>query len=143
MIKKKTSIKFSNSKDLGKRNWGKEILLTLIPKKISLKKLIIFKGQKGGFQYHRKKNECGIIISGKLKIIFDNGGGKLLTKILKRGDSFHFPPGAIHQEHAITDCQIIEASTPYFNDRVRVEKKFKLKEEFGLRTTKASEIKLI
>ena len=37
MIKKKLSIKFSNPKDLGKRDWGKEILLALIPKKISLK----------------------------------------------------------------------------------------------------------
>ena len=141
MIKKK--VIFPKRKTIGQREWGEEILVALIPKKISLKILKIKKGKKGGLQYHRKKNECGIIISGKLKIIFDNGGGKLLTKILKRGDSFHFPPGAIHQEHAITDCQIIEASTPYFNDRVRVEKKFKLKEEFGLRTTKASEIKLI
>jgi quercetin dioxygenase-like cupin family protein len=141
MIKKK--VIFPKRKTIGQREWGEEILVALIPKKISLKILKIKKGKKGGLQYHRKKNECGIITSGKLKIIFDNGGGKLLTKILKRGDSFHFPPGAIHQEHAITDCQIIEASTPYFNDRVRVEKKFKLKEEFGLRTTKASEIKLI
>ena len=141
MIKKK--VIFPKRKTVGQREWGEEILVALIPKKISLKILKIKKGKKGGLQYHRKKNECGIITSGKLKIIFDNGDGKLLTKILKKGDSFHFPPGAIHQEHAITDCQIIEASTPYFNDRVRVEKKFKLKDEFGLRTTKASEIKLI
>tara|TARA_B100000787_G_C16189117_1_gene296378 strand:- start:1711 stop:2136 length:426 start_codon:yes stop_codon:yes gene_type:complete len=141
MIKKK--VIFPKRKTVGQREWGEEILVALIPKKISLKILKIKKGKKGGLQYHRKKNECGIITSGKLKIIFDNGDGKLLTKILKKGDSFHFPPGAIHQEHAITDCQIIEASTPYFNDRVRVEKKFKLKDEFGLRTTKASEIKII
>ena len=141
MIKKK--VIFPKRKTVGQREWGEEILVALIPKKISLKILKIKKGKRGGLQYHRKKNECGIITSGKLKIIFDNGDGKLLTKILKKGDSFHFPPGAIHQEHAITDCQIIEASTPYFNDRVRVEKKFKLKDEFGLRTTKASEIKII
>ena len=36
---------------------------------------------------------------------------------------FHFPPGSIHQR-AITNCEMIEASTPHFNDRVRVEKKF-------------------
>ena len=54
------------------------------------------KGKKGGLQYHRKKDECGIIISGKLKVTFDNGKGKLITKILQKGDSFHFPPGAIH-----------------------------------------------
>ena len=141
MIKKK--VIFPKRKTVGQREWGEEILVALIPKKISLKILNIKKGKKGGLQYHRKKNECGIIISGKLKIIYDNGNGKLLKKILKKGDTFHFPPGAIHQEQAITNCQIIEASTPHFNDRVRVEKKYKLKDGLGLRTTKVSEIKII
>ena len=69
--------------------------------------------------------------------------GKLLKKILKKGDTFHFPPGSIHQEQAITNCQIIEASTPHFNDRVRVETKYNLKDDSGLRTTKTHEIKII
>ena len=141
MIKKKAI--FPKRKTVGQREWGEEILVALIPKKISLKILKIKKGKKGGLQYHRKKNECGIIISGKLKIIYDNGNGKLLKKILKKGDTFHFPPGAIHQEQAITNCQIIEASTPHFNDRVRVEKKYKIKDSLGLKTTKISEIKIL
>ena len=36
----------------------------------------------------------------------------------------------------MTDCEIIEASTPYYNDRVRVEKKFKIKLAEGLKSTK-------
>ena len=48
---------------------------------------------------------------------------KIGTKILSKGKIFHFPPGVIHQEKALTDVEIIEASTPHFNDRVRVEKK--------------------
>lgn len=141
MIKQKEI--FPKKKKIGKRNWGDEILVALIPNKISLKILEIKKGKKGGLQYHRKKNECGIIISGKLKVIFDNGKGKLLTKILKKGDSFHFPPGLIHQEQALSNCKIIEASTPYFNDRVRVEKKYGLQSKSGLRTTRLSEIKIL
>lgn len=141
MIKKKAI--FPKRKTVGQREWGEEILVALIPKKISLKILKIKKGKKGGLQYHRKKNECGIIISGKLKVIFDNGKGKLLTKILKKGDSFHFPPGLIHQEQALSNCKIIEASTPYFNDRVRVEKKYGLQSKSGLRTTRLSEIKIL
>ena len=38
----------------------------------------------GGLQYHRKKDECGVIISGKLKVRYDNGQGKLKSKILKK-----------------------------------------------------------
>lgn len=68
-------------------------------------------------------------------IRYDKGNAKLSKKILKEGDVFHFPPGAVHQEEAITECKIIEASTPHFNDRVRVEKFYQLPIEKGLSTT--------
>lgn len=137
---KKKIVKFPKKKKIGKRNWGQEILCALIPKKISLKILKIKKGKKGGLQYHRKKDECGIIISGKLLVRYEDSKGKLNNKILKKGDSFHFPPGSVHQEEAITNCEMIEASTPHFNDRVRVEKKFGINFSKGLKSTKINEI---
>ena len=137
-IKKKI---FPNFKNLGFREWGQELLLAHIAKKLTLKKLIIEKNKKGGLQYHHKKNECGLIIKGKLKVKFDLGNGILKEKILKKGDAFHFPPGLVHQEIAITKCEIIEASTPHFNDRVRVEKKYGLNLEKGLPTTSLKQIK--
>lgn len=140
-MKKKSKVRFVKAIKLGKRDWGKEILLTLIPKKLTLKILKIKKGKKGGLQYHRKKNECGHILSGKLIIRYDNGKGKLVEKICKKGDNFHFPPYSVHQEEALTDCTIIEASTPYFNDRVRVENKYGIDFSGGLKSTKKSEIK--
>ena len=140
MKRKKICAIFPKSREVGKRSWGKEILLALIPKKISLKLIKIKKGNKGGLQYHHKKNECGIIIKGKLLIRYSNSFGKLKTKILKKGHSFHFPPGAVHQEEALTNCEIIEASTPYFNDRVRVEKKYGYKVTKGLPSTTKKEI---
>ncbi len=139
-MKMKTKIKFPKIKTAGKRPWGKEEILAIIPKKISLKLLKIKKGSKGGLQYHRKKNECGYLLKGKLLIRYDDGKGKLQEKIIKSGTSFHFPPGAVHQEQAITYCEIIEASTPHFNDRVRVEKKYGIDDSSGLRTTKYKEI---
>lgn len=139
----KKKVIFPKKKKIGMRPWGEEILLALISKKMTLKLLKIKKGGMGGLQYHRKKDECGVIISGKLKVRYDNGQGKLKSKILKKGDSFHFPPGAVHQEMAITNCKIIEASTPYMNDRVRVEKKYGIQNISGLKTTKFSEIKFI
>lgn len=131
---------FPGSIEVGKRNWGKEILLVLIPKILTLKKLKIKKGKKGGLQFHRKKNECGYILSGKLLVRFDDGKGKLIKKILRAGQTFHFPPGSVHQEQALTDCTIIEASTPHFNDRVRVEKKYGIIDRHGMPSTKKSEI---
>jgi len=140
MKKKKQNI-FPSPKNMGKREWGYETLLALIPKKISLKILKIKKGKKGGLQYHRKKNECGYVLSGKLLIRYVNEKGILINKICKAGDAFHFAPGLIHQEEALTNCSIIEASTPHFNDRVRVEAKYGLKSYGGLKSTKLKNIK--
>ncbi len=137
MIKK---VKFINPINFEKRDWGSEILLAVVSKKYSLKKLIMKAGTKGGLQYHHKKNECGYIISGKLLVRFDDGSGKLSEKILKKGDSFQFPPGAVHQEEALTDCEIIEVSTPFFNDRVRVERNYGLSEDDGLPSTKIEDV---
>ena len=142
MRKKINRVTFPKSKILGHRKWGKEKILVLIPKILSLKLLEMKKGKKGGLQYHHKKNECGYILSGKLKIKFDNGSGILKEKVVNKGDCFHFPPGAVHQEQALTDCKIIEASSPHFNDRVRVEKKYGLKIAKGLPSTRKSEVKL-
>jgi mannose-6-phosphate isomerase len=133
---------FPNSKIVGKRDWGQEYLLVLIPKILSLKKIFIKKGKKGGLQYHHKKNECGYLVNGKLLIRFDNGKGKLISKIIKKGECFHFPPGAVHQEQALTNCTIIEASTPYFNDRVRVEDNYGIRKVGGLPTTTKRQVRL-
>ncbi len=102
--------------------------------------MFIKKGSKGGLQFHRRKNECGYLLKGKLIIRYDNGNGKLKQKILRPGSSFHFPPGSVHQEEALTNCEIIEASTPHFNDRVRVEKKYGYKDLAGLKTTQLKDI---
>ena len=83
-IKKKfVSVIFPKEKNVGKRDWGEEKLLVLISKILSLKKLIIKSGKKGGLQYHRKKNECGILLSGKLILRYENGRGKLIKKNIK------------------------------------------------------------
>ncbi len=131
---------FPKQESIGKRDWGEEKLVVLIPEVISLKILTINKGKKGGLQYHHKKNECGYIFSGELLIRFDKGDGVLSEKILYPGDSFHFPPKSVHQEEALSDCVIVEASTPFFNDRVRVESIYGLPIEGGLPSVKESEV---
>ena len=82
-------------------------------------------------------------ISGKLLVRYEDSKGKLNKRILKKGDSFHFPPGSVHQEEAITNCEIIEASTPHLNDRVRMEKEFGLTYTSGLPSTKPDDIVIL
>ena len=130
---------FPINKDLGERDWGSETLLHLAEGKWSMKKLFIKSGSKGGLQYHRLKNEASFVVKGKLIIRYAIEG-KLKEKILSEGDSIHFPPNCIHQEEAITDCILIEVSTPHKNDRVRVENLFNINDISGLPTTKLQDI---
>lgn len=133
---------FPETQDLGERPWGKEELLVLVPGKYMLKKLTIKKGSKGGLQFHRLKDECGVLLSGRMIIRFEDDKGGIIEKIVTAGDCFHFPPGVIHQEEAIEDCVIIEGSTPHFNDRVRMEEFFGLGEPVGMPTTDIQDIVL-
>lgn len=132
--------KFPKSENLGERPWGTEELLVLVPGKYMLKKLSIKAGSKGGLQYHRMKDECGYLLSGKLIVRHENSEGVIVERVVTEGETFHFPPGVVHQEEAIEDCVIIEGSTPHFNDRVRMESFFGLGEEEGMPTTLLSEI---
>ncbi len=131
---------FPQAESVGPRNWGEEILVSLVPEKFMMKKLYINKGSKGGLQYHRLKDEVHIIIKGKMLITYDDGEGNLIDKILEPGDVAHYPPGAIHQEEALEDCYIIEASTNHFNDRVRCEELYGVEILEGLPTTEVDDI---
>lgn len=127
---------------VGERPWGKEELLALVARQFSVKRLVIKAGNKGGLQYHRLKNEVAVLISGEMLVRYDLGDGVLRERIVRGGDVAHFPPGLVHQEEAITDCEIIEASSPHFNDRVRMEESYGLGAPIGLPSTKEDDIEL-
>jgi quercetin dioxygenase-like cupin family protein len=129
--------------ELADRPWGSEELLVFVPGLFTMKRLRILKGQKGGLQYHRLKNEAGVVVQGRLIVrYFDTEIGELTEHILVPGDFFHFPEYSIHQEEAIEDTEIIEVSSPIFNDRVRVEHLFGIDGSgYGLETTTPKEIR--
>ena len=127
---------------VGERPWGKEDLLALVTKQFSVKRLLIKAGNKGGLQYHRMKDEVAVVISGEMLVRYDLGDGVLRERVVRAGDVAHFPPGLVHQEEAISDCEIIEASSPHFNDRVRVEVDYGFGEPKGLPTTELKDIEL-
>jgi mannose-6-phosphate isomerase-like protein (cupin superfamily) len=131
---------FPKSEDMGARTWGNEILLALVPGKYTVKRLEVRAGEKGGLQYHHLKDEVGVMISGEMIVRIGDGSGNLIERIVGPGDVVHFPPGLVHQEEAITDCVLIEASTPHFNDRVRMEDTYGVESSGGLPSTELSDI---
>lgn len=139
-LKQNEQPEFPVAQDLGARDWGSEELLVHSEGKYIVKRLYVKAGYKGGLQFHRVKDEAGYLVSGQLILRFDDGCGGLEEKTVNPGDFFRFPPGVVHQEEAITDCLIIETSTPHFNDRVRVEGHYGLGEPVGLPTTSIEDV---
>ncbi len=137
------SVTFPNPTEVGPREWGTEMQLGHAPGKYTLKMITMAKGKMGGLQYHHLKDEMGVMVSGCMEIRYDDGKGELISKIVNRGDVFHFPPGAVHQAIAHTDLCYIEVSTPHFNDRVHVEKLYGIEEEAGgLPSTELCEVEV-
>lgn len=137
------SPEFFDSLDLGHRDWGTEKLLCYSSGKWMMKVIEIKKGCKGGFQYHRVKDEGGLVISGRLVVRYTRNN-EILSAVLEEGSAFRFPPGCIHQEEALTDVKIIEVSTPHLNDRVRMEAVFGLTQDnTGLQTTMLDDVQEI
>jgi quercetin dioxygenase-like cupin family protein len=136
-----SSVTFPSPTEVGPRDWGTEMLLLHAPEKYTMKMITMEKGRMGGLQYHHMKDEGGLMISGSMEIRYDDGKGELISRVVGRGDVFHFPAGSVHQAIAHTDCCYIEVSTPHFNDRVHVEQLYGIKkEEGGLPSTKLEEV---
>jgi quercetin dioxygenase-like cupin family protein len=134
-------VSFPEPTEVGPRDWGTEMMLLHAPGLYTMKMITMEKHARGGLQYHRIKDEGGLMISGSMEIVYDDGKGELISRVVTRGEVFHFPAGAVHQAIAHTDCCYIEVSTPIFNDRVHVEDKYGIeKEAGGLPSTKPWEI---
>jgi quercetin dioxygenase-like cupin family protein len=69
-------------------------------------------------------------MSGQLKYRIWEGDRPVDVK-LEIGDAFRVTPGTVHQMEAVTDCDILEVSTPHLDDVVR------LKDRYGREGTSA------
>lgn len=140
---KHVNVEFFTPEDVGPRVWGREILVALSPGKYIGKLILMNAGTAGGLQKHHLKDETTYLHSGEAWVDFDPGTGKTERRKIVAGQSVRFPPGAVHRVTAITDCVIFEASTPHFNDRVRVEEQYgETIPEGGLPTTRMEDVEI-
>jgi quercetin dioxygenase-like cupin family protein len=76
-------------------------------------------------QYHNKKDETVYLLSGQIVYRVQAPGRDALDDVqLKIGESFRITPGTIHQMVALTDCDVLEVSTPEIDDVVRLSDKY-------------------
>jgi mannose-6-phosphate isomerase-like protein (cupin superfamily) len=82
-------------------------------------------------QYHTRKDETVYLLSGDLKYWVRDANGDMHDVRLKVGDAYRITPGTVHYMEAVSDCDILEASTPDLDDVVR------LKDRYGREGTSA------
>ena len=102
--------------------WGHETIWAHTDRYVG-KILHIKAGHALSIQYHKRKDETVHLLSGTL--VYRVQRGETLDDMhLERGDSFRITPGTIHQMEAITDCDVLEASTPELDDVVRLSDRY-------------------
>jgi mannose-6-phosphate isomerase len=102
--------------------WGHETIWAQTDRYVG-KILHIEAGKELSVQYHNKKDETVYLLSGE--IIYNVRHAEQLEDVqLKVGESFRITPGTVHQMIAITDCDVLEVSTPELDDVVRLSDKY-------------------
>ncbi len=119
------------ARDMGKRIWGQELLLGIMPQEFAVggaafKLIQMNAGFSGRFQMHFKRHEYGYVLDGCMQLKVGLSDGKVEEYLLEPGDAYHFPPGLPHQEEAIVFTRVIELSPALGNDRMGLEHEYGL-----------------
>ena len=105
--------------------WGHETIWARTDTYVG-KILHINAGQALSVQYHNVKDETVYLLAGKIiyRVWQDGEAGKPTDIGLQIGQAYRITPHTIHQMEAVTDCDILEVSTPHLDDVVRLTDRY-------------------
>jgi mannose-6-phosphate isomerase-like protein (cupin superfamily) len=103
--------------------WGHELIWAETPRYVG-KILHIKAGEQLSLQYHQRKDETIMVLSGRLR--FEHGASEqaLATVELGPNEPFHIQPGLRHRMIALVDTDVVEVSTPELDDVVRLQDRY-------------------
>lgn len=78
-------------------------------------------GARLSLQIHDEKQESWFLIQGKGSVIWENNKGELIETELKTGVGYSTAIGQRHRLKGVTDCDILEVSTPEKGTTWRLE----------------------
>lgn len=110
--------------------WGYEIWWAATDEYVG-KILHVNKGHRLSLQYHEKKDESCYVLAGRLILVQGESEDALTERTMSVGDVWRNTPGVIHTIEALEDSDVLEASTPYLDDVVR------LRDNYGREGTNA------
>jgi mannose-6-phosphate isomerase-like protein (cupin superfamily) len=104
--------------------WGHETIWAHTDRYVG-KVLHIKAGHALSVQYHNRKDETIHLLSGEMIYRVRSGESDALADVhLRPGESYRNMPGTVHQMEAVTDCDVLEASTPDLDDVVRLSDRY-------------------
>jgi mannose-6-phosphate isomerase len=104
--------------------WGHETIWAHTEHYVG-KVLHIKAGHALSVQYHNQKDETIHLLRGEMIYRAGPAGQREMQEItLRAGESFRNTPGTVHQMEAVTDCDVLEASTPHLDDVVRLADRY-------------------
>lgn len=102
--------------------WGYELIWARTDRYVG-KILHVTAGHTLSCQYHNVKDETLHVLRGEL-ILRLGRGDDLRERRFVQGESLRIPPTLIHQLEAVTDSDVLEASTPELDDLVRITDRY-------------------
>jgi len=103
--------------------WGHELIWAQSDRYVG-KILHIKAGESLSLQYHERKDETIHVLRGRMVFLVGESQDDLHEVTLEEGMSFRIRPGTLHRMQALSDCDLLEASTPEIDDVVRLEDRY-------------------
>ena len=119
--------------------WGYELHWVPEGKPYMGKIMHINKGCRQSMQVHDAKQETYLIMKGRAAVLWENDKGELTTTELMPGHGYTTCIGQRHRLMSITDCDILEASTPEMGTTWRLEDDYKRPSETEAQRAKERE----
>jgi mannose-6-phosphate isomerase-like protein (cupin superfamily) len=101
--------------------WGYELHLVPEDTPYMLKLIHINQGARLSMQVHDKKSESWTVVNGQAAVIWEGNAGELVTTELEPGVGYTTQVGQRHRLVGVTDCDVMEASTPELGTTYRLE----------------------
>lgn len=92
--------------------WGYELHWVAADAPYLGKVLHINAGARLSLQVHDEKQESWLVMNGQAAVIWENSAGELVQTDLQPGQGYSTKLGQKHRLVGVTDCDVVEASTP-------------------------------
>jgi mannose-6-phosphate isomerase-like protein (cupin superfamily) len=93
------------------------------------KVLHINAGKRLSLQVHDTKQESYWLVNGECNLLMENQNGEMETVSMQKGVGYTTHVGQKHRHQAITNCDVLEVSTPEAGTTLRLEDDYKRPDE--------------